>query len=55
MTLIDVLNTEEGRDLVAQIEDLNSSLDGKQDEVLEGIRAALIKDLADRFGFEWEA
>ena len=52
-TLIDVLNNPEGRELVDAIEDLNGSLDGKEDATLEEIRADKIAELRDRFGFEW--
>lgn len=49
MSFIEVLNTEEGRNLVDQIEELV----GETETVLVEIRTRLIKQLKDEFGYTY--
>lgn len=49
MSFIEVLNTEEGRNLVDQIEELV----GETEVVLVEIRTRLIKQLKDEFGYDY--
>ena len=54
MDIIDVLNDTEGRDLIDALEDILSSLRGKDsDPVLEDARDGLIAELQRRFGFTY--
>jgi hypothetical protein len=55
-SLIDVLNNPAGREMVEAIEDTIGSLDGKKgDRILGNVLRAQIKELKDRFGFEYQA
>jgi hypothetical protein len=54
VSLIDVLNDSEGRAAIDGLEDVLSSLDGKDgDTTLEEMRDAMVKSIAYRFGFTY--
>lgn len=54
MDIIDVLNDTEGRELIDTLEDILSSLRGKEgDTMLEDARDGLIAEIQRRFGFTY--
>ena len=53
MSFIEILENKETRELVNAIEDLESSMAGKNDETLSRMHAAAVSDLYEMTGFRW--
>jgi len=53
MTFTEIMNTEIGRDLVETIEDVLSSLDGREDRELECIVSNIQAELLEKFDYSY--